>query len=467
MKFPSAFYTIIIQFFIFLHRIAAILGHSKAKKMLQGRKELSSFLGDNIPVHGSTMLIHCASLGEYEMAIPVIDFLKIKFPNHQIVVSFYSPSGYENATLPALIDPSTKASTPVVKTYLPWDKLSDLDTFLAWINPQFVFIIRYELWLNFIRALNGKSIPFAVLGMNIHGNHFLGKSWSKPWRTVLKGAAGIGVLNQTMVATAADWGIPKERIFVWGDSKFNRAMARFNTVSLNNVQANGSDKNSPATNSNTAPNTHLPEPLTHWLTNKNTLILGSSWEAEERLLLNYLNLHPLPPNWQILIAPHDISKTHCQNILNQFQHFLPQLSTALPLNPSLSSNPLTSSNPTILILDSIGQLANCYSFGKIAVIGGAFGKGLHNMAEASVFGMPIIFGPKHQKFPEAQQAINAGFAFQINNQTAFNQKLSQLIQDQTQRDELGKIAHSFALNNQVQLHTLWHIPELVKLSERN
>ena len=467
MNLLSVLYPILIPFYIFLHRIAALWGHSKAKKMLQGRNQLKTFLGDNIPSHNPSLLIHCASLGEYEMAIPVINFLRTEFPHHQIIVSFYSPSGYENAKLPAFIHPSTTANTPVVKTYLPWDNLGDLDTFLTWINPQFVFIIRYELWYNFIRTLNQKSIPFAVLGMNIHENHFLGKRWAQPWRKALKEVAGIGVLNQTMVATATDWGMPKERIFVWGDSKFNRAMERFNAFSQDTSPANATDPSNPNSTGSKSVSTHLPETLTHWLANKNTLILGSSWEAEESLLLNYLNLHPLPQNWQILIAPHDISTAHCQNLLNQFQQFLPELATSLPNNPSASSNPSTVSQPPILILNSIGQLANCYRFGKIAIIGGAFGKGLHNMAEASVFGMPLLFGPKHQKFPEAQQAINAGFAFQIIDQSAFNLKLSQLIQNQSLREKLGSIAHSFAANNQVQLQSLWQIPELVNLAERN
>lgn len=406
--------------------------------MVQGRKNVIRFLGNHTFENQRFILIHCASLGEYEMAIPVIDYLKVQFPNHDVVVSFYSPSGYEHAALPSLseMELTTPSSSihptgSVYKTFLPWDRKKDISLFLNRLKPEFTIIIRYEFWLTLINTLNQRQIPFAILGLNAHANNFLNQTWSGAWKQAISKVTALGVINENMIEQVQKWGVPKNKIFIWGDSKFNRAMDRFNAE------------------------INMPEPLHQWLVGKNTLILGSSWEAEESLLEKYLNQFPLPQNWQILIAPHNIETSHCQNLLKQFASFNPTLATQLGNNNTPSH---------VVILNTIGQLAQAYRFGKIAFIGGAFGKGLHNIAEAAVFGMPILFGPHHQKFPEAQQAINAGFAFQIQNQEDCNKILNQLIENHTHITQLGQIAHTFAANNLVHVETLSSIPQLVSLS---
>jgi 3-deoxy-D-manno-octulosonic-acid transferase len=386
-----------------LIRLAAIW-NPKAKAMLLGWRETKTLNRTQIhhQINGvvspsfELIWIHCASLGEFEMAKPIAAALQAASSQRHVLFSFFSPSGYNHAVL----------DINQTKVYLPLDGASSAKRWMQQWNPQAGIFIRYEFWYHYMKSLHQNQIP----------------------------AFAIGLINQNMCKLATQNQF--HNAFVFGDPKFNRAAERALLPSpLQNPEIH--------TNTNTE--------LLQWMRNKPTLILGSAWQPEIQLLQQFIHQYPQAlENWQILIAPHNLNPQFIQSIQQAFSEF----PTAI-----FSENP-PNNNHTIAILNTIGQLAQCYRFGTIAIIGGAFGKGLHNTIEAAAFGLPIVFGPNHNKFPEASQFIQAGFGFSVNHQNQFNQTLLQLIQQHSpnQPHPLSQSAAQFVQNHVAK------ISEFVKLT---
>ena len=357
--------------------------------------------------------IHCASLGEFEMAKPIAAALQAAASQRHILFTFFSPSGYENARL----------DVNQSKAYLPLDRRGSAQRCLDQWNPSAVIFIRYDFWYHFIHQTLLRKIPCYALGVSLTPKHWLFASYAKPWLQLLKQFDAIGVINPEMQKIAINNQL--NNAFVFGDTKFNRAVER------------------------TQQPPNLPSHLQQWLTQKPTLILGSAWQPEIDLLISFFQTHPdTLSHGQILIAPHNISPAFCNHIKKQCQLKL-QCPT---LKFSECEEAIPASTP-ILILDTIGHLADSYRFGTIAVIGGAFGKGLHNTLEAAAFGLPILFGPHHQKFPEAELFIQAKCGFSVKTPSEFNQTLLYLFQNYQphQPHPIGQIAKEVAQNHQADI----------------
>jgi 3-deoxy-D-manno-octulosonic-acid transferase len=424
-----------------LHRLVAWF-NPKAKQMVYGRATIDY---QGLKTHTSnkqTWLFHCASLGEYEMALPMALGIIQENSARLVVFSFYSPSGYNHAKLP---------SGNFIKTYLPWDRSSSIRNFLNAINPVGVVIIRYEFWLELLSQINQRAIPVYLLGTSFREDQFLWKPLGSSWKSAISSARYIGVIKKTMVAIAQKHGLSNVHWF--GDPKFSRAILRTQQVQ-STVRSTRSEPE---------------QELLKWMSNQNTLILGSSWPAEEKFLLECLSNSEFQQlffsnNWKILIAPHDISENHCSNLLHQFAPFSPILFTEIH-PPFGQRNPLANSTNTencqIIILNTIGQLALAYSAAQVAIIGGGFGKGLHNITEALSFGVPVLFGPNHLKFPEAADAIEAGVAASFNNSDALIRLLLPWISDPIHRKNIGTKAIQFTIEHQAK------IDEFVKLTENH
>ncbi|MFM1792144.1 MAG: hypothetical protein RLZZ252_498 [Bacteroidota bacterium] len=408
--------------------------------MVSGREHIDYLGLKTLSADKKTWLFHCASLGEYEMALPIA--LRIAKENVQIVFSFYSPSGYNNAKLP---------SGNFNKTYLPWDRSSDIQQFLTALNPVAVVIIRYEFWLNLLRTIHDRSIPLYLLGTSFREDQFLWRPMGKAWKTAIAKAKYIGVIKSTMVDIAEKHGLSNVHWF--GDPKFSRAILRTQQVQANIQSSRNSNEKA----------------LLQWMSNQNTLVLGSSWPKEEKLLLDCLldkefQQHFFGNNWKILLAPHDISLEHCQDILHNFSPYSPSLFSEI--KPYLNENTENiqaafPENCQILVLNSIGQLAVAYSAAQLAIIGGGFGKGLHNITEALCFGVPVLFGTRHQKFPEASDAMQAGIAVCFNNSKELKTALLEWISNSETRKSIGRKAIQFTLENQAKME------DFVKLTENN
>ena len=393
------------------------LWNTKVRKLRDGQRETLVRLNDGWWKDGNApkdlIWIHCASLGEFEMAKPIAAALQAASSQRHILFTFFSPSGYEHS----------KLELNQSKAYLPLDRPGSAKRCLAQWNPSTAIFIRYDFWYHFIQQTLHRNIPCYALGVSLTPNHWLFKTLGKPWLILIKQLNAIGVINPKMHQIAIEQGLTNTFVFV--DNKFNRAVER------------------------TLQPTSLPLPLQKWLTQKPTLILGSAWQPEIDLILQFFQKNPeILTHGQILIAPHNINTSFCEAIQNQC---LEKIKTNA-LRFSECSNTI-SPTTQILILDTIGHLAESYRFGSIALIGGAFGKGLHNTIEAAAFGLPLIFGPNHQKFPEAEQFIQAGCGFSVANQSEFDQTLLNLFQSYipNQIHPLGALAQSVAQNQKADI----------------
>lgn len=415
-------YTIAIRCFGLLMRFSA-LWNLKARNLMQGQDLAWATLptgGENDKSEGESkkpplVWIHCASLGEFEMAKPIASALENEHPGIRILFSFFSPSGYQNAAL----------SKHHVKAYLPLDTQQNAKKWIAHWQPSLAIFIKYDFWFNCIKETLSQQIPIHALGVALRPRHFLFTFFGKPWLKLIRKFQSVGVINKAMLTLAQNKGLNNS--FVFGDPKFNRTVQRLETIQL------------------------LPKILLHWVTQNNILILGSCWPAEIRFLNHYLKINELPVGWKILIAPHDIRTEHCQEIAKKLEVLKPILLSNHTHNKDTDLSNTSTELGDCVILDSMGTLAECYRHSKIAFIGGAFGKGLHNIIEAAVFGMPILFGPNHSKFPEAQQSIDAGFGFSISNQTEFNETLNRLFFDSNLLAHCAEISKQFSISQQAHI----------------
>ena len=385
-----ALYTLGMKLYGGLIRLAS-LRNPKAKAMLEGREidaprhrgQIEHKVNGALIEDFELVWIHCASLGEFEMARPIAAALQAASSQRHVLFSFFSPSGYNHAVL----------DTNQTKVYLPLDGRDSAKRWHAQWQPQAAIFIRYEFWYHHLKTTLAANIPVFALGVSLTPNHFLFSTLASPWKNLLVQFQAIGLINESMLGLAHRNGL--NNAFVFGDSKFNRAFDR--------------TRQTPA-----------PHPiLTPWLTQRPTLILGSAWMPEIQLLKSFMRAQPQALiDWQILIAPHDISPEFCGKITEELSFLQPVKFTQGIPHPEETH---------VVILDTIGQLAESYRNGSIALIGGAFGKGLHNIIEAAAFGLPVIFGPNHHKFPEAQQFIEAGFGFSVEDEAAFEKTMLQVI----------------------------------------
>jgi len=371
---------VIYSFFIFvfegLIRLAGLI-NPKAREMIIGR-ELQVESIKQLPLKiNKRIWIHAASLGEYEMAIPLIEEISKTEPKTEFIVSFFSPSGYNNA----------KLLGNCTKFYLPFDSVKNAKKWIHEINPDIAIFVKYEFWPNLINACHKKNIPLWYWNFLLRDNHFIFKPWASFWQNALKKCAGFFAQNENTVELGNSIHLPNMKLL--GDIRYLRTQK---------IQSQLAD---------------VPQKIKDFTRGKSTLILGSSWEPEETALLHYLQRNPLNSDQCIIIAPHDIGEEHIQIIEKMFT----------PFGVERFSNSNINSNVKILIIDSIGLLSRLYAFSDLAVIGGAFGKGLHNIIEASAAGVPVIFGPNTAKFPEAKDFLQANIGFQVNTVEELSQRI--------------------------------------------
>ncbi|MBC6112558.1 3-deoxy-D-manno-octulosonic acid transferase [Pedobacter fastidiosus] len=339
--------------------------HTKAKLFVNGRKDLFNKIAKKVNPNEKHIWFHFASLGEFEQGRPVLEELKKKFPNKKIIVTFFSPSGYEIRKNYALAD----------VFYLPIDTPKNAKRFIESINPEMAIFTKYEFWHFYFTELKRKEIPLYLISGIFRESQTFFKWYGGFYRDMLKCVTYFFVQNEESVNLLKSIGI--ENCTLSGDTRFDRV--------YENAQSPKS----------------LPK-IESFIGNSPVLICGSTWPEDEKLLSTLPGKYP---EWKFIIAPHEIDSNHIINIERQF------------LNSSLRFSILnTTENPQaqILIIDNIGMLSSLYRYGKLAYIGGGFGAGIHNTLEAVAFGLPVIFGPKYEKFQEAKDLISLGSAKSIS-----------------------------------------------------
>ena len=361
----NSLYNISIQLYVIAIRFAALF-NAKAKLWVNGRKNIFQKIEEVTKGEQNIVWFHCASLGEFEQGKPIIEGYKQKYPSHKILLTFFSPSGFE-----------IRKNTPLADfvSYLPADTKSNAKKFISIVKPIKVIFIKYEFWFNYMAELKKQNISFYSVSAIFRAEQaFFKYKW---WAEQLKNVTHFFVQDKNSAELLKSVGFKNTTIS--GDSRFDSVLT----------------------------NTRNPEsfPLIEQFSkSKPTIICGSTWKKDELLLIRFIKENP---QYDFIIAPHEMR--HIAQLQKQ---------TGAQLFSTSNTENINSNN--VLIIDSIGILSSIYQYANIAYIGGGFGVGIHNILEAVAFGLPVIFGPNYQKFNEATELINQNGAISISNYKELN-----------------------------------------------
>lgn len=393
-------YNLILQLAQFILKIVALFS-PKMKLFIEGRKNIFSTLKLKIKPTDKTIWFHAASLGEYEQGLPVIEKIKETYPNHKIVITFFSPSGYE------VRKNNTVADATV---YLPLDTPKNAKQFLKLVHPDLVFFIKYEFWINYLDQLKKQNIPTYLISGIFREKQLFFKWYGGFYRKALNTFTHFFVQNETSKKLIIQLG--KTNVTVSGDTRFDRVVAileKDNTLDF----------------------------ISEFKNDKTTIVIGSSWPKDETLLIEYINSCTL--DVKFIIAPHNIKAEQIENLKNS-------ISKKVVLFSEKENKDLSQFN--VFIIDTIGILTKIYSYSDIAYVGGGFGNpGVHNILEPATFGVPIIIGPNYSHFEEATNLVQLGGCLSITNQKELEQALSDLIQNNDTRHNKGQICNTFVQKN--------------------
>ena len=381
-------------------KVAALFS-PKIKLFVDGRKTVFQTLIDKIKSEDKTIWFHAASLGEFEQGLPVIEKIKVQFPNHKIVLTFFSPSGYEVRKNNAIAD---------VTVYLPIDTEANAQQFLKLVHPDLVFFIKYEYWPNYLNELKKLDIKTYLISGVFRENQAFFKWYGGFYRNALKTFDYFFVQNESSKLLLQSLGFNNVKIS--GDTRFDRVVSileRDNSLDF----------------------------IEQFKNNTTTIVIGSSWPKDENLLVNYIN--QTNENVKFIIAPHNIKTEQIQELKNS-------ISKKIILFSEKENTDL--SNYNVLIVDTIGILTKIYSYADIAYVGGGFGNpGVHNILEPATFGIPIIVGPNFSRFAEAVALVHQEGCVSIANQNELNDAFSNLISNAAIRNEKGHICSTFVHMN--------------------
>lgn len=370
----------------------------KAKEWKAGRRRIYE---DVKNIQGESILwFHAASLGEYEMGRPTMKALKEKYPNKKILVTFFSPSGYIHRK----DDPAHDFAC-----YLPHDTNSATKRFLNTVNPELAIFIKYDFWPTLLKNCLDQNIPTAVISSTFRENHFIFSPFGKSIRNLLQRFNLIAVQEGKSAELLNKRGF--QNVVVTGDGRFDNVI-RLASEEFHNATIEKFCQHSP------------------------TFIGGSVWEEDEDQILPQILRHPY---LNFILAPHEVSSRNVDRLM----HRLP----APGIRLSEVKEVADLENYKVLVIDSIGLLSKLYRFGQFAFVGGGYKTGLHNILEPAVYGLPVFFGPKHDKFWEAEALIRNGGAFEIDSPERLNQHLQKLTDSEAKRSEVGLIASTFIKDN--------------------
>lgn len=373
----------------------------KMKLFVDGRKGVFETLQEKISPADETMWFHCASLGEFEQGVPIMEAIKKLKPTHKIIVSFFSPSGYEIKKNTALAD---------VVVYLPMDTPSNARKFIASINPRLTLFVKYEFWPNYLYELQKKNIPTLLVSGVFRKNQLFFKSYGGFMRKALAAFNHFFVQDDNSETLLKSIGF--NNITKSGDTRFDRVSRQ---IEMDNTLKFAEE----------------------FKGNSLCIVCGSTWPEDEAVLLNYINA--APEHVKFIIAPHKIEAAKIEGFRSKILK-----KTILHSNMDM----VNISDYRVLIIDCIGLLSKLYSYADIAYVGGAMGKtGLHNVLEPATFGLPIVIGKNYNEFPEAIRLLSLAGLFSAANETECTEILQKLVEDENFRNKTGMITGHFVNSN--------------------
>jgi 3-deoxy-D-manno-octulosonic-acid transferase len=375
--------------------------NEKARFFVRGRKNWEEIMTQKIDRNAKYIWFHCASLGEFEQGRPVIEELREQFPQFKIVLTFFSPSGYEIRRNYALAD---------VVAYLPMDTIRNAKAFLSIVNPEKAFFVKYEFWYFYISELKRRNIPLYIISAIFRENQqfFKKTPWGKWYRKMLTGIEHFFIQNEKSGELLKTAGI--SNFTVSGDTRFDR-VAAIAKVSKE-------------------------IPIVEKFRGNSTLIIaGSTWKPDEELIAEFINQSG---DIKFIIAPHEVSAAN----INRIHQLLKK--------PAISFSKVSETEIDrfqVLIIDSVGLLSSLYRYGNVAYIGGGFGVGIHNILEAATFGLPVIFGPNYKKFKEAVDLTLEGGTISISNFNELRNVLNRLIKEKNELEKASDICRNYVAKN--------------------
>ncbi len=362
-------YSLLFCIYVLGFRVVSCF-HKKARKMVVGQRETWKSLAAAVKSEDKWLWFHAASLGEFEQGRPLMEAIRQRYPAYKILLTFYSPSGYEVQRNYAGAD---------LVCYLPFDTPCNVRRFFRLIQPKSVFFIKYEFWPNYLKQLKKKDIPTYLVSGIFRPTQTFFKPWGRIYRKVFSSFSYFFVQNQQSIDLLASVGI-RSQAQICGDTRSDRVLAI----------------------ASEARNLFLLDEFHSQSAHSRILVAGSSWPQDEQLFIDYFNRHP---ELKLILAPHQIHEAHIQAIESMLQR------------PALRYSRLTEDKlqgADCIILDCYGLLSSTYRYGDIAYIGGGFGVGIHNTLEAAVYGIPLVFGPNYHKFDEAKALLACGAARSIS-----------------------------------------------------
>ncbi|WP_299895212.1 glycosyltransferase N-terminal domain-containing protein [uncultured Aquimarina sp.] len=400
-------YNVFIAVFNSLLPIIGLLS-PKLKLFVQGRKTVFEVLEKRIESEDQIIWFHCASLGEYEQGVPVMEELKKKHSNYKLLITFFSPSGYEikkNSTLADII------------TYLPIDTKRNAKRFVQLVNPKLAVFVKYEFWPNYLNALKVNDTPISIISAAFREDQSFFKWYGGFMRNALQKVEHFFVQDTTSKNLLETVGFTN--VTISGDTRFDRVSHQ---IEMDNKV----------------------DFISNFIDNRICIVIGSSWPEDEEVFVDFIN--QAPKDVCFIVAPHEIKDSGVQKLRQK-------LTSKTVLFSEKEGKSLK--EYSIFIMNTIGYLSRVYSYGDIAYVGGAMGtSGLHNILEPATFGIPIIIGQNFDKFREAKQLQKLAGLFSVTNTTEFTRIMNKLIENKKFRQQTGMIAGHFINSNTGATHTI-------------
>ena len=379
--------------YFFLLYIAALFGHRKARLLVRGQRDtIEKLKQGNLPKH--CIWFHAASVGEFEQARPIIERLRAEHPGEKILLTFFSPSGYEMRKHYDKVD---------CVLYLPFATRRNARLFLDCLQPKTAVFVKYEFWPAYLKALKKRNIPAYSISAIFRPTQLFFRPWGKAYLRLLTCFNHIYVQDSDSLRLLQTHGIT--HCTIAGDTRFDRVNQQAHTRAQQDDCPGDWGK---------------------------LLVAGSTWPEDEALLARYIDTHD---DVRLLLVPHEITEAHLHHIFQLFHgryHRLTQEPDAM--------RPDRDWGCRVVVVDKMGLLSSLYRYGQVAYIGGGFGAGIHNTIEAAVYGMPVVFGPKYRHFREAKALINAGAGFSVKNYRQLEAALDQAFADHA---DLGRKARLY------------------------
>ena len=410
-------YNIVIYFVLWGIAIASLFS-KKVRKMWKGEREAFKLLKQKVDPDAKYIWFHAASLGEFEQGRPLMERIRKEHPQYKILLTFFSPSGYE-------VRKNYEGADIIC--YMPVDTRLNAIRFLRLVRPVMAFFIKYEFWSNFLHILKHRNIPTYSVSSIFREDQVFFKRYGRSYANVLKCFTRFFVQNEESKRLLEGIGITD--VDVVGDTRFDRVL-QIKEAAKHLPICEAFRKGVAVSSSSSALSSFDSEKESR--PDFKVFVAGSSWPPDEEIFIRFFNEHK---DWRLLIAPHVIAEEHLKLILSLLKNKKVVRYT--------QTNPEEAAKADVLIIDCFGLLSSMYNYGDIAYIGGGFGVGIHNTLEAAVWNMPVIFGPNNKKFQEAQGLLKSGGGFEITNYESFEGLMNSMINNPAFLKQAGDKAGAF------------------------